>query len=253
VETPPTEEIRLLAASSLERRGVRAAFLERTGGVSAPPFDTLNLGFRTGDHLDAVRANRRRAADAIGVPRFATARQVHGIGVARVGRTRTGAGFDDPSTALPPADILATRLAGVAVGTLVADCLPVVLAGDRLLVSVHAGWRGLAGGVLPTAVSLFGPPASIAAWIGPGIGPCHYEVGPEVVAAVDASTPRAVHRRRNGRSFLDLRATASAALRALGVPEIEVIEECTACSPDRFFSHRRDGVTGRHASVAVLL
>jgi YfiH family protein len=253
VESPrPREDIGALVAPTLERRGVRAAFLERTGGVSAPPFDTLNLGFRTGDHYDAVRANRRRAAAALGIDRFTTARQVHGTGVARIGRTRVGAGFEAPSDAPPPADILATGLRGAAVATLVADCLPVVLATDRLLVSVHAGWRGLAAGVLPRAVSLFPDPGAIGAWVGPGIGPCHYEVGPEVIAAVEASTPAAVDRRR-GRSFLDLSATARSQLRALGVVDVEAADQCTACSPERFFSHRRDGVTGRHGTVSVLL
>jgi polyphenol oxidase len=250
---PRDDNIGVLVAPTLERRGVRAAFLERTGGVSAPPFDTLNLGFRTDDQADAVRANRRRAAQALGVDRFATARQVHGTGVAGVGRTRVGAGFEGPSDALPHADILATGLRGVALATLVADCLPVVLATDRLLVSVHAGWRGLAAGVLPRAVSLFPDPRSVGAWVGPGIGACHYEVGPEVIAAVEASTPAAVDRRRGGRSFLDLSATARGQLRALGVVDAEAADQCTACSPERFFSHRRDGVTGRHGTVSVLL
>ncbi|HEX2025258.1 MAG TPA: peptidoglycan editing factor PgeF [Actinomycetota bacterium] len=246
------DDVRVLVASNLTRRGVRAAFLERTGGISAPPFDTLNLGFGTGDDLEAVRVNRRRASGALDVSAFATARQVHGSDVAEVDRARAGAGFDDPSSALPPADILTTRVPGVALGTLVADCLPVVLGAAGRLASVHAGWRGVAGGVLPRAVSLFDAPRSVAAWIGPGIGPCHYEVGPEVIAAVEASTGAAVQRRRNGRTFLDLRATAAGQLRGLGVADIEVVDECTACSPDRFFSHRRDGMTGRHASVAVL-
>jgi YfiH family protein len=248
----PGDGIGVLVAPTLERRGVRTAFLERTGGVSAPPFDTLNLGFRTGDHPDAVRANRRRAAKALGIDRFATARQVHGTGVARVGRTRVGAGFEGPSDALPRADILATGLHGVALATLVADCLPVILATDRLVVSVHAGWRGLAAGVLPRAVSLFPDPGAVGAWVGPGIGPCHYEVGPEVIAAVEASTP-AVHLRRRGSSFLDLSATAQVQFRALGVVDLEAADQCTACSPERFFSHRRDGITGRHGTVSVLL
>lgn len=245
-------EIDALVAPGLERRGVLTAFPERGGGESEPPFHALNLGLRTGDALDRVRRNRTRTVTALDVPPFALARQVHGTDVARVSGRDTGAGFDDPAAALGPADILVTDEREVPVAVLVADCLPIVLASHDLLVAVHAGWRGLASGILARALSAFPDPTGVAAAIGPAIGPCHYEVGPEVVTAVEAGSPGgAVVERRDGSVALDLRRTAAVGLAARGVREVEVAEVCTACEPERFYSHRRDGRTGRHAMVAM--
>jgi YfiH family protein len=242
----------VLVAPGLERRGVLAAFTERTGGVSPDPFRSLNLGFRSGDLVARVRRNRKRVASALRVPPFASARSIHGVRAVRVGPRRAGAGFDDPSTILPPADVLLTGGRGIPLAVLTADCLPVVLASDELLVVVHAGWRGLAGGILDRAAGLFPESRSAAAAVGPAIGPCHYEVGADVAEAVAGGSPAgAVRRRREGRVFLDLPATATAILRAAGVPEVEVAGVCTACRGDRFFSHRRDGVTGRQAVIAM--
>ncbi len=242
----------MLTASGLERRGVIAAFSERRGGDSPAPFDSLNLGFRTGDALERVRRNRIRLARALDVPRFAVARQVHGTGVARVSASAAGAGFDDPDTALGAADVLATTAVGVPLAVLVADCLPIVLASDDQLVLVHAGWRGLAAGILGRAATLFADPGRVVAAIGPAIGPCHYEVGPEVVDAVEARSPGgAVVVRRDGGMSLDLGRTAIRGLAAVGIHEVDADQACTACEHDRFYSYRRDGVTGRHAMVAV--
>jgi polyphenol oxidase len=242
----------VLVAPGLERRGVLAAFLERAGGQSEPPFHALNMGFRTGDDLERVRGNRIMAVAALDVPRFAVAGQVHGTETARVPERAAGAGFDDPGTALGPADILVTAERAVPLAVLVADCLPIVLASDDLLVTVHAGWRGLASGILARAASVFEDPAGVAAVIGPAIGPCHYEVGPEVVAAVQAGSPGgAVVERRDGSAALDLVRTAVRGLAAEGIREVEAAEACTACEPERFYSHRRDGRTGRHAMVAM--
>ncbi|MGH2675254.1 MAG: polyphenol oxidase family protein [Actinomycetota bacterium] len=244
--------MRVLVAPRLERRGVLAAFTERGGGVSDPPFHSLNLGFRTGDDLQRVRRNRHRMVEALGIPPFSTARHVHGTELVRVTKVGAGAGFEDPATALGEADAVATDLPGLPVAVLVADCLPIVLVADDLLVLVHAGWRGLAAGILATAASELGDPSAASAAIGPAIGPCHYEVGPEVVDAVDRGSPGgAVVERRDGRMALDLEATASRALAASGVSDIEVMGGCTACQPERFFSHRRDGRTGRHVMVAM--
>ena len=242
----------MLTAPALERRGVRAAFLERGGGVSEAPFASLNLGFRTGDGPDHVRHNRGLAVSALEAPRFAVARQAHGTGLVRVPEEAAGAGFDDPDDALGPADILATSASGVPVAVLVADCLPIVLGSDDLLVAAHAGWRGLAGGVITRAAAEFEDRAGVTAWIGPAIGPCHYDVGPDVVTAVErGSGGGAVMQRRGGMRALDLRATAARALQAAGIRDLEVTELCTACAPERFYSHRRDGRTGRHAMVAM--
>ena len=242
----------VLVAPGLERRGVMAAFPERAGGESEPPFHSLNMGFRTGDDLERVGRNRLRVVAALEVPRFAVAMQEHGNEVVPVPGPAAGAGFEDPDAALGPADVLVTAERAVPVAVLVADCLPIVLASDDLLVMVHAGWRGLASGILSRAASVFRDPARVSAAIGPAIGPCHYEVGPEVVAAVEAGSPGgAVVERRDGSAALDLRSTAVRGLAAEGITEMQAAELCTACEPDRFYSHRRDGRTGRHAMVAM--
>ena len=125
---------------------------------------------------------------------------------------------------------------------LVADCLPVALAGDGRVAMLHCGWRGLAGGIIERAVALFDGP--VAAAVGPGIGRCCYEVGDEVLAAFAD-----VEGAADGR-MLDLRAVAAAHLEAAGVEVVEHVDMCTACRPDLFFSHRRDaGVTGRQAGI----
>lgn len=241
-----------LVAPGLERRGVLAAFTERRGGASRGPYRTLNLGFRTGDRPELVAENRSRVARALDVPPFACARQVHGRGVIRVGARRAGAGFAAPGGALGPADALVTRRAGTPIAVLAADCVPVVIAAGGSVAVVHAGWRGIAAGVLQRAAGLL--PADRAAAIGPAIGPCHYEVGEDVAGAVDSATGgRARIERRRGRLFLDLPRTAEAVLRDAGVAEIDRAEDCTACHPDRFFSYRRDGTTGRQGAVAMLL
>ena len=247
-----TGEIDVLVAPGLEARGVTAAFPERAGGTSEPPYHALNLGLHTGDDPDRVRRNRSQVVAALDLPPFAVARQVHGTEEARVGGPDGGRGFLDPTTALGPADILVTAERAVPLAVLVADCLPIVLASDDLLVAVHAGWRGLASGILARAAAVFEDPGRAAAAIGPAIGPCHYEVGPEVASAVNAGSPGgAVVERRDGSVALDLRRTAARGLAACGVGEVEAAEVCTACEPARFYSHRRDGRTGRHAMVAV--
>jgi polyphenol oxidase len=243
-------DISALVATSLGSRGVLAAFTERTGGVSDAPHDTLNLGFHAGDRADRVVENRRRVIAGLDVPPFAVARQLHGCGVARVGTMRAGAGFADPD-GVAGADILVATRPGIPVAVLVADCLPIVLSDRRgTVIAVHAGWRGLAAGILDRALALTAG-HEVAAAIGPAIGPCHYEVGREVVEAVDRGTGGMA--RTSGSRFLDLAATAAASLRRGGVRDLEVAGKCTACLETRFFSHRRDGVTGRQALVAMRL
>jgi YfiH family protein len=261
--TPPTMERRqlgngthALVSATLEGNGILAAFTERTGGVSAAPYDTLNLGLRTKDSPRRVVENRRRITEALGVPPFATGQQIHGDHLVRVGKRRAGAGFEQPGEALPRADALAVRRRGIPVAVLVADCLPIALGSpnERLLLVVHAGWRGLAAGILARAIGAFERPSEVRAAIGPAIGPCHYEVGDDVAAAVAAgSAVGAVSERRGGRRFLDLPRTAGEVLRAAGVRWVEISELCTACHQGRFFSHRRDGPTGRQALVAMVM
>jgi polyphenol oxidase len=205
--------------------GGTALFTTRRGGVSEGPYASLNLGLWTDDDPTHVRRNRELAQGHTGAARLAQGRQVHGTRV-----VVDGQGIED-------ADGQVTTARGVAATVLVADCLPVALAGADGVGVVHAGWRGLAAGVLEAGVEATG---AVAAAIGPGIGPCCYEVGDDVRAAFGTQGPT-----------LDLKAVARARLHAAGVQEIHDCGLCTACDPERFFSHRRDrGVTGRQAGLA---
>jgi len=247
----------VMVPSSLERAGFLAAFTERTGGMSPPPYDSLNLSLTTDDDPDNGRENRGRAVAGLGIAPFATAYQVHGSSAVRVGAKRAGAGFEDPNTRLKEADILYSKGAKVPLAVLTADCLPVVLASpeEGTVAVVHAGWRGLAAGILASAVALFEDPAEVRAVLGPSIGPCHYEVGEDVALAVaSGSDAGAVTQRRGGSLYLDLPATARAAMKALGVRKVEDTGLCTFCERKRFYSHRRDGpATGRQAAIAMRL
>ncbi len=243
-----------LVSRALERLGVLAAFSERTGGSSLGPFRELNVSFSVGDDPAAVRANRRRLAEALGTAAFAVAGLVHGPRVVRVGPGRAGAGFLEPRGAIAGADGLAASTPGVALAVTCADCVPLVLASSRepTVVVVHAGWRGLAAGVLDRALAHFDDPAGVHAAVGPSVGPCHYEVGEDVAAAVGRALPRgAVTVRRAGRLALDLAGSVRRTLRAAGARRVEVADVCTACEEGRFFSRRRDGCTGRQAAVAL--
>jgi YfiH family protein len=246
--------IAVLVPERLEADGFVVAFTERAGGVSDEPFGSLNLGLRCGDDPARALENRRRLCMALGVPPFALVRQVHGDRVVRAGRARSGAGFEDPSTALGSADAIVTSRRRVPIAVLTADCVPVVLAdpsSGRFAV-VHAGWRGVAGGVLGAALRRFPDPAQLRAAVGPAIGPDHYPVGEDVAGAVSAASPGgAVLARSDSRILLDLPATVVRILEGAGIRAVERASVCTACEPERFFSHRRDGITGRQAVVAM--
>lgn len=253
VERRAVDGVTFLVAEELERRGFFVAYSERIGGVSQPPFDTLNLGYATGDRPEHVRENRGRLVRALGVASFAVAKQGHGGNVVRVGDTRAGAGFGGPPSPLGEADALAVSRPGLAVAVLVADCVPLSLASPEqgVLVAVHAGWRGMAADVVGRALAAFEGSGVLAA-IGPCIGPCHYEVGEDVALAVaEGSGAGAVTDRRDGRLFLDLPGTVARVLGAAGVRRIDMADVCTACQPDRFFSHRRDAETGRQSMVGL--
>jgi len=246
--------ISVLVPEGLESDGFLVAFTERGGGVSKDAFRSLNLGLRCGDEPGNALKNRQRLCRALGMPPFSLARQVHGTRVVVAERGREGAGFEDPSTAIGDADAIVTSVRGVPVAVLAADCVPVALAHSptgRLAVA-HAGWRGVAGGVLQAALGYFDKPSEVLAAVGPAVGPDHYEVGEEVAGAVSgASEQGAITTRKDSRIHLNLPATVTRILRELGVRDIEWDEACTACEADRFFSHRRDGVTGRQALLAM--
>jgi len=227
---------------------VRAAMTTRTGGVSAAPYASFNLASHVGDDPAAVLENRRRLRDALGLPAEpGWLEQVHGTGVTVL-----------PTAGQSPADAAVTFTRGEVCAVLVADCLPVFLAGragDRVGIA-HAGWRGLAGGVIEaTVAALDCEPGSLVAWLGPSIGPDAFEVGGEVRAAFtghDAQAAGAFRAGRAGHYFADLPALARRRLAALGVRDVRGGGLCTHADPGRFYSYRRDGVTGRMAALAWL-
>jgi YfiH family protein len=227
---------------------LRCGISTRHGGVSAPPFDSLNLGAATRDRPQAVAENRRRFAAAAGIEleRAVRMRQVHG---ARVVTVETPGRVGD-------ADGLVTRQCDLPLLVTVADCMPVFFHDPEtgLIAAVHAGWRGVVAGVLEAAVDalagLGGPPRRLQVVIGPAIGPCCFEVGHEVAAAFD----RRDHRPgRRGRPHVDLGAAARRRLAALGVPAAAVQGPtlCTRCHSDRFFSSRAGEPTGRMSGFLV--
>jgi YfiH family protein len=235
---------------AIELSGARALFTTRRGGVSVGPYESLNLGRWTEDRPEAVEHNRSALAQGLGV-RFAFGRQMHGM---RVERVRGEPPADDPSADPPPgeADGQATMLAGVAPMVLTADCLPVAVAGGGAVAMLHAGWRGLAGGITAEGVAAVRELAGdgrLTAAIGPGAGPCCYEVSEEIHERFAARSADL----RRGRN-LDLKAIAAMELARAGVEEVHDVGLCTICSdPSLFFSHRREhGVTGRQAGIAWL-
>lgn len=232
---------------------IGALMTTRAGGVSAPPFDSLNLGRSGGDDRAAVDENRRRFEAALGVPtRYLS--QVHGRRVMRL----THAG---PTSG--EADAAVTTEAGLACTVMVADCLPVLFAAPqgRGVGAAHAGWRGLAGGVLASTVQALCEaaacePQDLSAWLGPCIGPRQFEVGADVLEAFGpAAVQRFVERRRADgalRWLADLPALARDRLQAAGVNQVSGGTWCTASDPSRFFSFRRDRVTGRMAAAVFI-
>ena len=202
------------------------AFTTRAGGVSEGPYASLNLGARDDDPA-RVAENRRLACDALGLDaeRLSLNRQRHSPTVHRA----------EPGIRDEPGDGLWSDVPGQPMLALTADCVPIavgVTEGEPRLAVLHAGWRGLAEGVVDAGVrELRG--ARAAAVVGPSVGPCCYEVGPEVSARFDADLTRG--------GLLDLWSAAERALRSAGVEQVERVDLCTRCNPDLFFSHRRSG------------
>ncbi len=235
-----------------ELGGATAAFPTRLGGVSASPFDSLNLGLLTDDRAANAIENRRRLAAALGFPaeRVAYALQVHGADLTTVSSSFRGSFADstaakEPRDGLSEADGQLVAEPGVAALVFTADCLPVALRGPGGVAMLHCGWRGLAAGILAKGATAVG--AERAA-IGPGIGPCCFEVGEEVLAAFSGLGEGIAAGR-----MLDLVEVARRQLRDAGIEAAEAAELCTACNPDLFFSHRRDaGRTGRQGGLAWL-
>jgi len=214
--------------------GAGAAFSTRLGGVSAAPFDSLNLGLLTADDGENVQENRRRLVAALDFEpeQVAYARQVHGTGL-----------IEHPvEPGLVEADGHILREPGIGALVFTADCLPVAVSGPKGMAMLHAGWRGLAGGILAAGAEAV---EATSAAIGPGIGPCCYEVGEEVLESFSGLGEGVAEGR-----MLDLPEAARRLLAAAGVEWVESADLCTYCEGDLFFSHRRDeGRTGRQGGV----
>jgi YfiH family protein len=220
------------------RKGLIVAFSDRRGGTSKAPYDTLNLATRVGDNRDDVLMNRKLVADAAGFDpdRLALTRQVHGAEVIEVPAGASGK--------VGEGDVLVARKAGSVLGILTADCVPIVLLGDRGVAVVHAGWRGLVAGAIEAGVAAVQP--VLAAWIGPGIRACCYEVGSEVVEAFESrGLPIADD------THVDPSEAARFVLARSGVGNLIASQHCTAHNPN-YFSYRRDGHTGRQGAFVTI-
>ena len=228
---------------------VHAAFTLRSGGVSAAPFDSLNVGAHVGDEAAAVVENRRRVRARLSLPEEpAWLEQVHGVGVLDLDAA-------PPAAGMPAADAVVSRRAGRVCVVQVADCLPVLLAArdGSAVAAAHAGWRGLAAGVLEATVKrLAVEPRDLLAWLGPGIGAAHFEVGAEVrqaFLAQDAAAADAFAANTRGRWQCDLAGLARRRLTGLGIGAVFGGKWCTYGDASRFFSYRRDGRCGRMAAL----
>jgi len=226
--------------------GARAVFSTRLGGVSEGPWSSLNLGILTGDERDRVVANRVRLCAATGIDPggVVIGRQVHASAIASHEQAQEPPLWPDPAADPPELDGHVIDRSGLAALVFVADCLPIALAGPDGLAMLHCGWRGLAGGIVGSGAAAID---AEAAAIGPGIGPCCYEVGEEVLAAF-APLGTGV---ADGR-MLDLKEVARRLLERAGVTAVEDSGICTRCEGGTFFSHRGEGPeTGRQAGIVT--
>jgi YfiH family protein len=230
---------------------VGAAVTLRSGGVSRAPYASLNLAQHVGDARTAVIENRRRVRSELALP-------CEPLWLAQLHGTRVHDADAEPSVpgaAPPAADAAITRAGNHVLAVLVADCLPVLLARrDGAAIAIaHAGWRGLAAGVLEAALeALASPPGELLAWLGPAIGTRHFEVGDEVLEAFtrhDAAARSAFTPNGRGRWQCDLHGLARQRLRSAGLQALYGERRCTFSEPERFYSYRRDGVTGRMAAL----
>jgi hypothetical protein len=226
--------------------GVKACSSTRLGGVSLPPYDSLNLGLHVDDDPHAVVTNRQRLQAIAGLPAEPLwLEQVHGTKVVDAKDWQLGC----------EADAIFSRQPGEVCAIMTADCLPVLFCDreGKQVAAAHAGWRGLLNGILQQTVEQFdGPHSDVLAWLGPAIGPQQFEVGAEVYAAFCERYPeaKAAFKRVDETHFLaDIYLLARQQLSALGISAVYGGEHCTVTEESLFFSYRRDGVTGRMASL----
>lgn len=242
--------------------GVMGGFTTRTGGTSAPPYASLNLAQHVGDGPERVVAHRTHLAEAVGLPLSALVlpEQVHGSGVAVVGALGEDADLAGAAhhAVVPGVDALVTTAVGVGLVVLAADCLPVLLAdaGGGVVAAAHAGRAGLIAGVLQETLAVMvtvgADPARIVAAIGPAAcGGC-YELPEALADEVGRVVAGSRSTTRWGTPSVDLLAGARTALAAAGVRQVSTVGGCTLEQPERFYSYRRDGVTGRHGGVVRL-
>lgn len=233
-------ELPLLVGEEAESRfGVKTAFSKRLGGVSSEPFDSLDMSPFIGDDPAAVARNHELFREAFSVTSLKFVKQVHGDGV-------LDAGFADPVPGEPCVlgegdALVAERDEAGAVVVLTADCVPILLAGEDRIAAVHAGWRGLVAGVIGRAAEAVG--RVHAAWVGPSIRGCCYEVGAEVIEAF-----RSNDLPLTDDTHVDPGKAAAVLLRRAGIDEVVASWECTHCD-ESFYSYRRDGKTGRQAAA----
>ncbi len=257
-EATHTSGIHFYRSTLLEPYSLVQAVSERFGGVSPAPWNTLNLGSNVGDDAQNVSENHKRLCRALGISQadVVSVHQVHGNQVVRVGRENAGA-------VLGNADGMVTSDTNVFMLMRFADCVPILFYDPHKHVAgiAHAGWRGTANGVVGHTVEALQRefdcnPADLIAVIGPSIGPCCYEVGPDVVEAMKANSaiPESVIVwQSSGKPYVDLWQANAAQLENAGVRHIEVARICTACHSDRFFSHRASGGhAGRFAALIGL-
>jgi len=221
--------------------GVEARFSGRRGGVSVAPYNAFNLGDHVGDLPEAVDANRQALLKALpDAAQIQWLEQVHGTDI-----------YQAPRFGVPRADASYTKEAGVVCAVMTADCLPVLFCNKEgtQVAAAHAGWRGLAAGVLLETLKTFPEPDRVTACLGPAIGPAAFEVGPEVKGAF-AGAPSSCFRAGEGdRLFADLFGLARWQLKQAGIASVFGGGVCTYAKKDEYFSYRRDGVTGRQASL----
>lgn len=238
----------------LRERSIHICFTTRLGGVSPPPYDTLNVGGLVGDDPARVAENRQRVMTALALDatRLTTVRQVHGKEILEVDESNAG------NLEAIAADALFTSLPNTPLAIFTADCVPVILAdvNDRKIIVVHAGWKGIYSLIVPTALAALkdtaqGKIEGVYAFIGPAIGPCCYEVDH---ARAELFDPKFVESEA-GRTKLNLPGIVRDQLVRAGVDSKRITDSglCTCCRKDLFFSFRRDGICGRQMAAAALL
>ena len=238
----------LLEAAWPAPRGIGAGCTTRAGGASAGPYATLNVGAGVRDARERVAENRRRLLAATGCEGIQWLRQTHGAEVFHAAQLPAPQRPDDRGDA-PAADAMWTERRGLALAVTVADCVPALLCDARggVVAALHCGWRGATGGVIEaTLAALPAAPDALRAWLGPAICAACYEVGDDVHG--HAGGGAAFARAGGGKWRFDLPAYVAERLTSLGVREVARSGVCVSCD-ERFFSHRRDGITGRMAAV----